>query len=667
MKRLALLMFLIFLFSPVLATTEYYKTLWREKIYFFGNEWYYYHRDFTFFSLWFMNATKFFAVSFDAIYRGSTYAYLDLYRISEYGYIEDYERYFMDFSHSDLPYASLHSSSPLILAADDIHIPLVDERGGLWIFRLNMSAYIEGRSPFKSLDKLYDVYTVSYSPPEITWPFFKEEFDIRDYPMDNNITYAIAYIRGDGKPVIVYDFYDIANRVMTLDKKKEVVFDRLSDVKKVYPLHSRCYHRYDCHPLHLIYEGRSVQYGNKYGIYLREIWRGLFGYEFYDIPIIGNRTEFRCYVPGSILYWFFDIYTKQFYVKAQDEDRRPWVTYKLGGPAPSCVFADRINWYPNNLLVSYAKRILPPTQFTYPQSGEIWFNNTEVIAPNGTTYFLVGTIDGDLNFTLEFYNNSKLYGEVSGGVNSMYPTRIYEVTLPSSITRYNIKFIYSVLSGNPIVYVYNDVYDERRGRVKAILTPNLVEAFMIHPAEKQYYPLYSVFAIQVPSEITCWCTDWISGECFNSTHRVYTRTCHPPACAMETSYWPDETCIEYIPPSPPPPTSPPPTIPGIPPVGYTGGLFNLTGIAQQYNITDSALIGITIIDRILSLAGIATLITVITVALVGYYTKSGVTAVVIALLMVLLFTILGFYPWWFGIVFIIIASLIVTLLFKGAF
>jgi len=111
----------------------------------------------------------------------------------------------------------------------------------------------------------------------------------------------------------------------------------------------------------------------------------------------------------------------------------------------------------------------------------------------------------------------------------------------------------------------------------------------------------------------------------------------------------------YVPPAAPPTISP------------TESLFKLTDTARQLNITGPGLIGIMILDRILTLAGIATLISIAVGAGVGYITKNGQVIGIAILLMVLLFTLIGFYPWWFGIVFIIIAGLIVTLMFKGAF
>jgi len=93
----------------------------------------------------------------------------------------------------------------------------------------------------------------------------------------------------------------------------------------------------------------------------------------------------------------------------------------------------------------------------------------------------------------------------------------------------------------------------------------------------------------------------------------------------------------------------------------------LTGTALQLNITGSALVGIAILDRILSLAGIATLISIAVGAGVGYVTRNGHVAAIAILLSVIFFTLIGFYPWWFGLVFIIIAGLIVTIMFKEAF
>ena len=111
----------------------------------------------------------------------------------------------------------------------------------------------------------------------------------------------------------------------------------------------------------------------------------------------------------------------------------------------------------------------------------------------------------------------------------------------------------------------------------------------------------------------------------------------------------------YVPPVAPPVISP------------TESLFKLTDIARQLNVTGFGLIGIMIIDRILTLAGIATLISIAVGAVIGYLTRNGQVTTIVILLMVLLFTLIGFYPWWFGIVFIIIAGLIVTIMFKEAF
>jgi hypothetical protein len=171
---------------------------------------------------------------------------------------------------------------------------------------------------------------------------------------------------------------------------------------------------------------------------------------------------------------------------------------------------------------------------------------------------------------------------------------------------------------------------------------------------------------QVPSETACICSDWTYKGCYNSTNDYWIRICSPPGCSDEIKFGVNESCASAAPTTTT--TIGPPPIPGAPPsAGYTGGLFNLTGTALQLNITGSALVGIAILDRILSLAGIATFISIAIGAGVGYVTRNGHVAAIAILLSVIFFTLIGFYPWWFGIVFIIIAGLIVTLMFKGAF
>ena len=52
------------------------------------------------------------------------------------------------------------------------------------------------------------------------------------------------------------------------------------------------------------------------------------------------------------------------------------------------------------------------------------------------------------------------------------------------------------------------------------------------------------------SDKYCACTNWAAGGCYNTTHRIYTRTCTPSGCDVEIKYEEDSTCA-------PPPTLPP--------------------------------------------------------------------------------------------------------------
>jgi hypothetical protein len=47
----------------------------------------------------------------------------------------------------------------------------------------------------------------------------------------------------------------------------------------------------------------------------------------------------------------------------------------------------------------------------------------------------------------------------------------------------------------------------------------------------------------------CNCTDYTGGDCYNTTHSIYTRNCHPDGCYEETKFILNSSCI----PAPPPP------------------------------------------------------------------------------------------------------------------
>jgi hypothetical protein len=510
----------------------------------------------------------------------------------------------------------------------------------------------------------------------ISEPIIKENFPTSVSPgIDSNVTFAVAYADSNGGVKVFYDFYDLQTGNFDYSKAKEIDFSNgLSDVKKVYPIFTKCVYYALCHPIHLIFEGRSNQNSNRYGIYLRETWTDpLFGFRDYkDIGLIGFNDSIGFRTSANVVNWFYSLYTNLFYVKVQDQDRRPWFVYEFNPLDWSIKYFDVINWYDNNLLVNYARTI---GSFSVAGNGCFWVNNTVLKSVSNTTY-ISGTVTTpgvsgfDFGLYLYLYDNTTNQLVYSSSQSLPVGTNVpflFIVNLGNS-SYYNLEICHNVP-----VYPYEqtvtyNVYNDIVGSESIVrITPTggvtgLIESFSIYPIGEGI----ANFSFQVPTSVTCYCTDFTRVGCVNNTHSLWTRTCYPYGCSFEQSYLLDADCYNYtwtttttIGPSP---------IPGAPPgVGYTGGLFNLTGKAIELNITGAALVGVAILDRLFSLAGIATFISIAVGAAVGYLTRNGQITAIAILLMVLLFTLIGFYPWWFGLVFIIIAGLIVTIMFKEAF
>ena len=508
-----------------------------------------------------------------------------------------------------------------------------------------------------------------------------------------NTSFPVIYQTTDGKIYIAYDFYDLDNANFTPSNIKTIeISTGMSNVKKLYviPTNGNCFQWSNC-LFHVLYEGNSSQNGNRYGIYVREVHKGFFGYEFADrgiMALTSDSTGFMDYVPGIDKWFYTQAYpymANRIYYRAIQGNNRIVFVQQYDLPTWVKIDEQNINYHDNNALAPYAINLWSTTLIGYGAgcSGGTFSNSTWI---NGTklykNFYLGGTVytsacaytgcSATLTVKIYDYYNGTLIGTAtcsattpssSSGSSASTPC-FSKISLPENISLYNISLTYSA-SGSGCAWTWASVYHDVIGsqsKFTVTLASNGVEAFAVSPVgEGTGYFMY-----QVPSETACICSEWSYRGCYNSTNDYWTRTCSPVGCDVEIKFGVNESCSATAPTTTT--TIGPSPIPGAPPgVGYTGGLFNLTGIALQLNITGSALVGIAILDRILSLAGIATLIVIALTALVGYYTKSGQVAAIVALLMVMLFTIIGFYPWWFGIVFIIIAGLIVTIMFKGAF
>ena len=570
---------------------------------------------------------------------------------------------------------------------DDLLIPIWDScQGTIELLRFNITNYVSGGGGGQWIYD-YNNYLFRSAPCSDGNRLSLGTIMSKGYYTDMVANLSLPMVMAtDNQITVCYDFYDLENHVATISNMKCIQTGGATGIKKVYvlPAGGYCFQWNDC-LFHVIYEGNSSQNNNRYGIYVREIHKGFFGYEYADrgfIPLTSDTVGFvNDYIVGITKWWYYpgnypELVQRIYALVITPSGERKIAYLVFDIPSYYIINEQVINYHDNNLLVSYARNV------GSVGSTPIWLNNTYIGNINNKTYFSgsftmrynanYGTRVASINFA--FYNASDAtqnftqsitYSHYAGQYEYSYSFNTYGVlNVPPGY--YNISIWTSssmsdvTLTGN----IYFDIIGSN-SRLAVTMAPNGVEAFMVHPYDENGLSDVN-FIYQVPAETACICSDWTYKGCYNSTNDYWIRICSPPGCSDEIKFGVNESCVSVT--TTTTTTIGPSPIPGAPPgVGYTGGLFNLTGTALQLNITGSALVGIAILDRILSLAGIATFISIAVGAAVGYLTRNGQVTAITILLMVLLFTLAGFYPWWFGLVFIIIAGLIVTIMFREAF
>jgi len=641
--------------------------------------------SFLFVSTAYLNETKYFVFVKDLRYGDG----IGVLRYSSTCLLEDY-RYLGMIYYGYL--GAYYGNTYFWFGGDDLLIPIY-AYDGILLYRFNITDYINGgvgQWIYDHSNPLLRTYFPLLSVgPIMTRGYYTD--------MEATLSFPLIYYKSSTDAKLCYDFYDLDTHQATPENMKCIDYGvGMSDVKKIYvlPTHGHCFRWSDC-LFHIIYEGRSQQNANRYGIYAREVRRGLFGYEFYDLgilPFTSDTIGFQNPQYVGLVDWFYypgnypELNTKFYTFLILPDGRR--VIAVLPFEIPSYIIESGniqiVNVIGSNAFVTNARNI-----GSVSSNERIWLNNTKIGNLNNKTYvsgnltvctYINAGIFHDFDLCFDFYdsrdarlNSTSCFSfeyYVFGPGCLFTPLGILTIDLPHGHREYNIS-VYINQSYPPLdigrtnATLFFDVISEY-SRIAVTSSSVVAEAFMVHPID--YYGIeVKDFILQFPLEEVCLCTEWRFEGCYNSTHSYMTRACSPPRCSDEIYIYYNETCLEvYVPPTTTlPPTAPP--IPGIPPVDYTGGILNLTGTAQELNITGYALVGIAVIDRMLSLAGIATLLTIAFTALVGYYTKSGLASGIVAILCVLMFTILGFYPWWLGVVFIIIAGFIIATMLKGVF
>ena len=569
--------------------------------------------EFIFFSAAYLNESKYFVLGTSpGPYYQDCVAVL---RYSSTCFQEDYR--FIACSSVSHPYLTI-GNTYFWFGGDDLLIP-THEFNSITLLRFNMTDYIAGGGG----QWVYASGNPLISPVSIWDRNFLSVGSImtRGYytDMEATLSFPLIYYSSSADAKLCYDFYDLDTHQATPENMKCIDYGTgMSDVRKVYvlPTHGHCFRWSDC-LFHIIYEGRSQQNYNRYGIYAREVRRGLFGYEFYDLgilPLTSDTIGFQNpqYV-GLVDWWYFPANYPQFNTKfyaflIQPDGRR--VVAVLPFEIPSYIIESKniqiVNVIGSNAFVTNARNI-----GSVSSNERIWLNKTIIGNINGKAY-ITGNLTSynyiniplsyDFDVCIEFYNStdasinssvcSSFYidyvnpGDPYG--YSSHPFGLLTVDLPRGRGEYNIS-VYIVQRQPPEIYMgsitatlYFDVLSEK-SRIAVTQSTVVAEAFMVHPID--YYGLdRKDLILQFPLEEVCLCTEWRFEGCYNSTHSYMTRICSPPHCSDEIYIYYNETCSEiYVPPTttlPPPPTTtlpPPPTttLPPPPVVTSPGGFLDL--------------------------------------------------------------------------------------------
>ena len=152
-------------------------------------------------------------------------------------------------------------------------------------------------------------------------------------------------------------------------------------------------------------------------------------------------------------------------------------------------------------------------------------------------------------------------------------------------------------------------------------------------------------------EFACVCEPFVQDVCVNSTHRRFVRFCQPVGCADTVKFEPDPTCAAA-----------PPTNISLPPSNLTQPLLNIT----EFNVTGPATGAFILLALFSTPIMIATLILIGISAFVGY--KAGMLpGAITALILIMMYAMIGIYPIWVAAVLIILAAIITAFILRKWF
>lgn len=481
----------------------------------------------------------------------------------------------------------------------------------------------------------------------------------------NYLTFAIIHSNS-----IYYNFYDFETHSFNLNNLKRIDNFKIgiTDLKNewLYSSENYCFKYPGC-LFHYIYYGKSSANNNRLGLYVREIYKGMWGVDVYDIPLISSTTDsdcvnfIDCYDGEITNFWFSSDIIGAFkvYFRIKTNDGKIFYAYKLYNETFYPIIEQIINAENSKAIHSNAFVILNKNQILNQNNNSITFYNKSF--GNMEKIYLVGRIKAYTNnlSTLKGYlilQNNDIINEIEifSSYNNGYRDLFIFKNISIDNKKYNITFKINASSTTYNISLYSEelAFDIYYSDKTLTRKPNLLiirgigsyqEAFLI------YYCLFSeIKYIQIPLK-DCVCSEFLPSNCYNSTYRIYIRECYPNDCSYEEQLRYDLNCEKYQ------------TSLDKYEEKYEKSLLpsNIVSNLEKSGYEWVSLFISPLFISIISLLCIATVITMN----VGKYTKAtNLTGVFlgVCLILVLIYSILGLLPMWIAIVIIIGLGLLIA-------
>lgn len=357
-----------------------------------------------------------------------------------------------------------------------------------------------------------------------------------------------------------------------------------SDINRsfVYGSEGNCFNWSDC-TFVVLYEGRSNQNANAYGIYAREVRRGLFGNDFKDKPLIRVGTETVGTFPLSIpdlQYWYtslsydflaYKIYTRSYsagnHLLDYIQYSHTWDPISTGNlntagsnalQAPAMTLSSGAPEYVKYNATFNCTGIVSTGQaqlrgnYAYFWITEGW-NST---SPGSNTHHILYNVKitdsedaansqnssydvliGTSNTGLHVYNTSlrqALTINATSGLYNMTVTQEIEESNACDNQLLQYGNVYLDVFGDSNKYVFYNAGTSTNSMF--IVTQDVIGYGEAYFFTTNYYTDFFIggtnFSAIQTIKTPCVCSDYAAGSCYNSTHQIETRVCYPSYCSQ---------------------------------------------------------------------------------------------------------------------------------------